>query len=72
MQVMRWFGRVNDADELWKMNVEKVEHSVGLGYSASVLGLVSASVSFFFPALIPRLTLNLFLASTYRVTRSSS
>jgi hypothetical protein len=69
---MRWFGRVDDADERWKMDVEKVERQVGLGYFASVLGLVSASVFFFFPALIPRLTLNLFLASTYRVTRSSS
>ena len=31
LQVMRWFGEVDAADELWKMDVEKVVRQVGLG-----------------------------------------
>ena len=31
LQVMRWFGEVDNADELWKMDVEKVVRQVGLG-----------------------------------------
>jgi sister chromatid cohesion protein DCC1 len=31
LQVMRWFGQVDDADERWKMDVEKVVRQVGLG-----------------------------------------
>ena len=31
LQVMRWFGEVSDADELWKVDVEKVVRQVGLG-----------------------------------------
>jgi sister chromatid cohesion protein DCC1 len=30
LQVMRWFGQVDDADERWKMDVEKVVRQVGL------------------------------------------
>ena len=30
-QVKRWFGQVDDADERWKMVVEKVVRQVGLG-----------------------------------------
>jgi hypothetical protein len=29
--VMRWFGQVDDADERWKMGVEKLVRQVGLG-----------------------------------------
>jgi hypothetical protein len=29
--VMRWFGQVDDADERWKMDAEKVVRQVGLG-----------------------------------------
>jgi hypothetical protein len=46
-QVMRWFGQVDDADERWKMDVEKVVRQVGLGtISASVQGWFRR-VSFF-------------------------
>jgi len=31
LQVMRWFGEVDAANELWKMDVEKVVRQVGLG-----------------------------------------
>ncbi|KAF8482774.1 sister chromatid cohesion protein Dcc1 [Russula ochroleuca] len=31
LQVMRWFGEVDVADERWKMDVEKVVRQVGLG-----------------------------------------
>jgi hypothetical protein len=31
LQVMRWFGEVDAADELWKIDVEKVVRQVGLG-----------------------------------------
>jgi sister chromatid cohesion protein DCC1 len=31
LQVMRWFGEVDAADELWKMDVEKVVRQLGLG-----------------------------------------
>ena len=31
LQVMRWFGQVDDADECWKMDVEKVVRQIGLG-----------------------------------------
>jgi hypothetical protein len=31
LQVVRWFGHMDDADERWKMNVEKVVRQVGLG-----------------------------------------
>ena len=31
LQVMRWFGEVDAADALWKMDVEKVVRQVGLG-----------------------------------------
>ena len=31
LQVMRWFGRVDDAGERWEMDVEKVVRQVGLG-----------------------------------------
>ena len=31
LQVLYWFGQVGDADERWKMDVEKVVRQVGLG-----------------------------------------
>ena len=31
LQVMSWFGQVDDAGERWKMDVEKVVRQVGLG-----------------------------------------
>jgi sister chromatid cohesion protein DCC1 len=31
LQVMRWFGEVDAADMLWKMDIEKVVRQVGLG-----------------------------------------
>lgn len=31
LQVMRWFGQVDGADERWEMDVEKVVRQVGLG-----------------------------------------
>ncbi|KAI0256129.1 sister chromatid cohesion protein Dcc1 [Lactifluus subvellereus] len=31
LQVMRWYGEVDAADELWKMDVERVVRQVGLG-----------------------------------------
>jgi sister chromatid cohesion protein DCC1 len=31
LQVMRWFGEVDTANELWKVDVEKVVRQVGLG-----------------------------------------
>ena len=31
LQAMRWFGHVDDADERWKMDVEKVVRQIGLG-----------------------------------------
>jgi hypothetical protein len=68
LQVMCWFGQVDDADERWKMDVEKVERQVGLGIlRASVQGWVSANGGFFFrhhPQTIPRLILTLFLLLT--------
>src|SRR6266849_4850152 len=30
LQVMRWFGQVDDADELWKMDAERMVRQVGL------------------------------------------
>ena len=30
LQVERWFGHMDDADERWKMDVEKVVRQVGL------------------------------------------
>ena len=30
LQVMRWFGQVDDADERWEMDVQKVVGEVGL------------------------------------------
>ena len=31
LQVMRWFGQVDDANKRWKMDVEKVVRQVGVG-----------------------------------------
>jgi len=31
LKVMRWFGQVDDADERWEMDIEKVVRQVGLG-----------------------------------------
>src|SRR5260370_31077742 len=31
LQVMRWFGEVDDADERWKVDTEKVVRQIGLG-----------------------------------------
>ena len=61
LRVMRWFGQVDDADERWEMDVEKVVGQVGLRI------LRQHKVSFerlVFPAFIPRLTLTLFLVLT--------
>jgi hypothetical protein len=50
-QVMRWFGQVDNADERWKMDVEKGGASSRPGLFCVSITLVSASV--FFPALKP-------------------
>jgi len=47
LQVMREFGQVDDADEWWEMDVEKVVRQSRLGYSATVQGWFRA---FYFPA----------------------
>jgi len=52
LQVMRWFGQVDDADERWKMDVEKVVRQVGLGILRQYkvgLGEHSFLGGFFFP-----------------------
>jgi hypothetical protein len=72
LQAMRWFGRVDDADGQRMTDVEKVVHPSQLGYSASVQGWFRRA--FFFPAVISRLILTLFLTGTYfncRVTQMS-
>ena len=48
LQVMRWFGEVDAADELWKMDVEKVVRQVGLG----ILRRHKVGVNVFHPSLI--------------------
>jgi hypothetical protein len=70
LQVMRWFGQLDDADERWKMDVERVVRQVGLG----ILRQYKVRFELFFsrPQTIPRLILTMFLAGTYctcRVTR---
>jgi len=45
LQVMRWFGQVDDADERWKMDVEKVVRQVGLG----ILRQYKVRIERFFP-----------------------
>jgi len=63
LQVMRWFGQVDDADERWKMDVVKVVRRVGLGILRQYK--VSFGELFFScPQTIPRLILTLFLAGT--------
>jgi sister chromatid cohesion protein DCC1 len=47
LQVMRWFGQVDNADERRRRDVEKVVRQVGLGILRST-GLIS-SVFFFRP-----------------------
>jgi hypothetical protein len=42
LQIMRWFGQADDADERWKMDVEKVVRQLGFASER----LVSASVFF--------------------------
>jgi Sister chromatid cohesion protein Dcc1 len=44
LQVMRWFGQVDDVDERWKMDFEKVVRQVGLG----ILRQYRASFELFF------------------------
>jgi sister chromatid cohesion protein DCC1 len=54
LQVIRLFGKIDDADERWKMDVEKVVRQVVLG----ILRQYKVRFErFFFPALIPRLVL---------------
>ena len=67
LQVMRWFGQVDDADERWRMDVEEVVRQVGLGILHQYK--VSFGERVFFPTLISCVTLTLFLAGTYRVTQ---
>lgn len=31
LQVMRWFGQVDDTDEQWEMDVDRVVRQIGLG-----------------------------------------
>jgi hypothetical protein len=58
MQVMRWFGQVDDADERWAMDVEKVVRQIGLGILRQHKVCFER---FFFIALISSLILTLFL-----------
>jgi hypothetical protein len=63
LQVMRWFGQVDDADERWKMDIEKVVRQVGLGILRQYK--VGFGERFFSrPQAIPRLILTLFLVLT--------
>jgi sister chromatid cohesion protein DCC1 len=56
LQVMRWFGQVDDADERWKMDVEKVVRQVGLGILRQYkVGFELFFLSFFPHALKPLL-----------------
>jgi len=66
LQVMRWFGEVDAADELWKMDVEKVVRQVGLG----ILRRHKVGVNVFHhPSLILTITPNTrFRATLYRRT----
>ena len=52
LQVMRWFGEVDAADELWKMDVEKVVSQVGLG----ILRQHKVGVNVLHPSLILTIT----------------
>jgi hypothetical protein len=54
---MRWFGQVDDADERWEMDVEKVVGQVGVRQHKVGFELV-------FSGLIPRLIPTLFLVLT--------
>ena len=51
LQVMRWFGHVDDADERWKTNVEKVVRQSRPGYFASVQGQFPRTF-FFLPSIL--------------------
>jgi hypothetical protein len=48
LQVMRWFGEVDGADELWKMDVEMVVRQIGLG----ILRWHKVGISVFYPSLV--------------------
>ena len=48
LQVMRWFGEVDAADTLWKIDVEKVVRQVGLG----ILRQHKVRVCAYYPSLI--------------------
>ena len=54
---MRWFGQVDDADERWEMDFEKVVGQVGLRQHKVGFELVLS-------CLIPRLIPTLFLVLT--------
>jgi len=60
LQVMRWFEQVDEADERWKMGVEKAVCQVGLGILRRWMVDFERLISFIF-ALIPRLIPTLFL-----------
>jgi hypothetical protein len=66
LQVMRWFGHVDDADERWEMDVEKVVRQVGLG----ILRQYKVGFEPFFscPQTIPRLIL-IFVSGWYFTCR---
>jgi hypothetical protein len=51
LQVMRWFGQVDDANERWEVGIEKVERQSVSAFCVNTRS-VSASVVFF-PALNP-------------------
>jgi hypothetical protein len=48
LQVMRWFGEVDGADELWKMDVEMVVRQIGLG----ILRWHKVGINVFYPSLV--------------------
>ena len=60
LEVMRWFGQVDDADERWEMDVEKVVRQVGLG----ILRQHKVGFELVFPGLSPRLIPTLFFVLT--------
>ena len=81
LQVTRWFGQVNDTDQRWKMEVEKVARQGGLDTvaSASVQGLLGerclfppSNVSSFNPNFALAGTLCLLLAEVTQYRRTSS
>ncbi len=54
LQVMRWFGEVDDADERWKVDTEKVVRQIGLGILHQHKVRIRRKAAFVFPlSLLP-------------------